>query len=234
MSMENEQELQDQTGGNDATPDGGIGGAGDGSELSDALGNQETSFVSDEKKPLSTGTIIMAGLLLACGAGTYFMYNRSAPANTPPTAEAAAAKKTIDQFLTDDKDNVNKMKDLLANTEKAVEQFKASPGKVQVPVDDLRTNPFSIADVDGKSTAPEDVDALTAKRRQEAARAATLKAAGALRLNFTMSGKQKSCMIDNKVYREGETVGEFTIDAINPDSVILRKDNQRFKLPVSK
>ena len=87
----------------------------------------------------------MAGFLLACGVGTYFMYNRNAKANDPPTAEAAAAQTTITQFLSDDKDNVNKMKDLLENTGKAVEQFRASPGKKQVPLDDLQTNPFRFA-----------------------------------------------------------------------------------------
>jgi hypothetical protein len=238
MSMEHDQEQLDQTG-DDTSADAG-GGSGDsagggGGDLSDVLGNQEASFVSDEKKSLSTGTVIMAGLLLACGAGTYFMYNRSAPASTAPSADTAAAQKTITQFLSDDKDNVNKMKDLLVNTEKAVEQFRASPGKVQVPVDDLQTNPFRVADVDTtKKTGDEDVDKLTAKKREEAAKAAALKAAQALNLQFVMSGKRKSCMINNAVYREGQAVGEFTVESINTDSVVIRKDEQKFELKIKK
>ena len=233
MSMEHDQDQQDQAGmSTDGSSDAG-GGGGGGGDLNDVLGNQEANFVTDEKKPLSTATVIMAGFLLACGAGTYFMYNRSAKAGTQPNAEATAAKTTITQFLSDDKENVNKMKDLLENTGKAVEQFKASPGKKQVPLDDLRTNPFRIAEEAGSDKPSEDVDALTAKRRAEAARAAAMKEAQGLRLTFVMSGgKQKSCMINNAVYREGQAVGEFTIEQINPDSVVVRKDDLKFKIPI--
>jgi len=244
MSMEHDnQDLQGQAGGADASA-GGAGGAetentagmgGGAGDLGDVLGNgDDAAFVSgEEKKSISTGTIIMAGLLLACGAGTYFMYNRSAPAAAAPNAEAAAAQTTIKEFLADGT-NANKMKDLLENTDKAVEQFRASPGKKQVPVGDLTTNPFRVAGDDGKNVAPENLDALTLKRRQEAAKAEALKAASALKLKFVMSGRVKSCMIDDKVYKEGQTVGEFTVETINTDSVILRKDEQRFKLPLSK
>ena len=45
-------------------------------------------------------------------------------------------------------------------------------------------------------------------------------------------GKQKSCMINNAVYREGQTVGEFTVEPINTDSVVVRKDDQKFKIPI--
>ena len=232
MSMEHDQDQQDQQAGgaDDGATGDGVGGSGD---LTDVLGEgQEAGFVSDEKKPLSTATVIMAGFLLACGAGTYLMYNRSAKAGAQPSAEAAAAQTTITEFLSDDKENVNKMKDLLENTGKAVDQFKASPGKRQVPLVDLRTNPFRFADEDGKAKPDENVDSLTAKKRQEEARAATLKAAQGLKLTFVMSGKQKSCMINNAVYREGEAVGGFTVEQINPDSVIVRKDEQKFKIPI--
>ncbi len=226
MSMEQNQDQQDQAGIDGASDAGGAG------DLNDVLGTQEANFVSDEKKPLSTATVIMAGFLLACGAGTYFMYNRSAKAGATPTPETTAAQTTITQFLSDDKGNVSKMKDLLENTGKAVEQFKASPGKKQVPLDDLRTNPFRVAgDADDKPD--EDLDAATAKRRAEAARAAALKAAQQLKLSFVMSGgKQKSCMINNAVYREGEAIGEFTVELINPDSVIVRTGDQKFKIPI--
>ena len=168
---------------------------------------------------------------IVCGAGTYFMYNRSAKAGAQATPETTAAQATITQFLSDDKGNVTKMKELLENTGNAVEQFKASPGKKQVPLDDLKTNPFRIEA--GADKPDEDVDAATAKRRAEAARAAALKAAQQLKLTFVMSGgKQKSCMINNAVYREGETVGEFTVEQINTDSVVVRAADQKFKIPI--
>ena len=39
------------------------------------------------------------------------------------------------------------MRDLLQNTEKAVEQFRAAPAKTQVPLENLQTNPFRSAAV---------------------------------------------------------------------------------------
>jgi hypothetical protein len=206
---------------------------GGGEDLSGVLGTPETSFVSGEgKKPLNTSTLIMAGFLLACGVGTYVMYTRNANANNTPTAEAAAAQTTISQFLSDDAGNVNKMKDLLENTQAAVEQFRASPGKKQIPVDDLQTNPFRFSEAD--ETAAVDTDDITSRKRQAEQRAATIKAAQALNLQFIMSGKRKSCMIDNKVYRESEEVGGFTIESISPSSVIIRKDDARFELQMKK
>jgi hypothetical protein len=39
-------------------------------------------------------------------------------------------------------------------------------------------------------------------------------------------------MINNAVYREGEAIGEFTVELINPDSVIVRTGDQKFKIPI--
>src|SRR4051812_29339144 len=124
MALEHDESSpeQDSTASTDVTAD--AGGGDDGSDLSGALGSGgDAGFVSAEKKPLNTGTLIMAASLRPCGAGTYLMYPRGAPAAAAPDKATAAAQTTITQFLSDDKQNVNKMKDLLQNTEKAVEQF---------------------------------------------------------------------------------------------------------------
>src|SRR5688500_16802991 len=142
-------ELNEQSNETESAAADESGGGGGGEDLSGVLGTPETSFISGEtKKPLNTSTLIMAGFLLACGVGTYVMYTRNANANNTPTAEAAAAQTTITQFLSDDAGNVDKMKDLLENTQQAVEQFRASPGKKQIPVDDLQTNPFRLSGVE--------------------------------------------------------------------------------------
>ncbi len=224
MAHDNELEQQDQ-----GTTDAGAAGDG-GEDLNGMLNTQDSTFVTDEKKPLSKGTLVMAGILLACGAGTYVMYTRSAPSTTPPTAEAAAAQTTISQFLTNDAGNVTKMKDMLQDTEKVVQQFLTSPGKKQVPIEELQTNPFRVSVAETK----EAVDDSSSRRRHEEQRAATLKAAQALSLQFVMSGKKKSCMINNAVYREGQDVGEFKVESITPDAVIVRKDDARFELRMKK
>jgi hypothetical protein len=223
MAFENEQDQQGTAGDTDTGSE----------ELADALGEQDGTFVTEQKKSLSTGTLVMAGLLLACGVGTYVMYTRSAASKAAPTAESSAAQTTITQFLSDDKANVNKMKDLLDNTEKAVAQFRASPGKAQVPVEDLQTNPFRIATAE--VTEPvETTDKFEAAKRELEAKAATMKAAQALSLQFVMSGRKKSCMINNAMYVEGQTVGEFSVESISANAVVIRKDDARFELKMKK
>ena len=225
MAYDNEQGQQDQgvTG-----EEGAIAG---GEDLNGMLNAQDTTFVTDEKKPLSKGTLVMAGILLACGAGTYVMYTRSAPDNKAPTAEAASAKATIGSFLNKDAGDVTKMKNMLKDTEKVVQQFISSPGKKQVPVEDLQTNPFRVAAAE--STEAVD-DGSGSRRQQEEQRAATLKAAQAMSLQFIMSGKKKSCMINNAVYREGQNVDGFKVETISADTVIIRKDDARFELRMKK
>ena len=231
MALEHDETSQDQdsTAGDDGTSLGDDGGT----DLSGVLGGGEGGgFVSDEKKPLNTGTLVMAGFLLACGIGTYVMYTRSAPAKTTASADSVAATSTINQFLSDDKQNVNKMKDLLQNTEKAVEQFRAAPAKTQVPLESLQTNPFRFGPATPDGAPAEDEAA--AKKKLEEARAATLKAAQGLNLQFIVVGKKKSCLINNGRYLEGQQVGEFTIESISPNSVVISKDDARFELKMKK
>jgi hypothetical protein len=125
------------------------------------------------------------------------------------------------------------MRDLLQNTEKAVEQFRAAPAKTQVPLEELQTNPFRFADANPDGT-PADEDEAAAKKKAEEAKAATLKAAQALNLQFIVVGRKKSCLINNVRYLEGQTLGEFTIDSISPNAVIVRKDEARFELKMKK
>jgi preprotein translocase subunit SecG len=225
--------------GSDASADAGVGDAlggidSTGADLTGMLNGQEGAFVSDEKKPLSKGTLVMAGILLACGVGTYAMYTRSAAVDGAPTPEAAAAQSTINQFLQGDAGEVTKMKDMLKDTEKVVQQFLTSPGKKQVPVGDLQTNPFRVAAVEEEEEAAPAVDPNASKKQQEERRLAVLKSARALNLQFVMSGKRKTCMINNTVYREGQNVDGFKVEQITADAVVVRKDDARFELRMKK
>jgi hypothetical protein len=234
MALEHDESSQDQ----DSTAPGDVSAdvTDDGGDLSGVLGSGggEAGFVSGEakKQPFNTGTLIMGGLLLACGVGTYVMYTRSAPAAVAPDKATAAAQTTITQFLSDDKQNVHNMKDLLQNTEKAVEQFRAAPAKTQVPLENLQTNPFRTAAATPDGAPAEDEAA--AKKKAEEARAATLKAAQDLHLQFIVVGRKKSCLINNVRYLEGQQVGEFTVESIEPNSVIISKDGAKFELKMKK
>ena len=105
MSYEPEQQNQD--------------GAGDGAEggedLQAALGGGEMNFVTETKQPMNKGTLVVVGLLIACGAATYFMYVRSGP-SAAVAAGDPNAEKTIGQFLDGSQKNVEQMRKMLQTT----------------------------------------------------------------------------------------------------------------------
>src|SRR5688572_20698684 len=112
MSYEPEQQNQDGAGGD---------GAEGGEDLQSALGGGEMNFVTETKQPMNKGTLIVVGLLIACGAATYFMYVRSGPAEAVAAGDPNA-EKTIGQFLDGSQKNVEQMRKMLQDTEKVVQQ----------------------------------------------------------------------------------------------------------------
>jgi hypothetical protein len=208
-------------------PQDATGAAGD--DLSAALGEAETTFVTSERtQQVSTGTLVVGGLIVAAAAVTYFMHLRTGPATAAAANPAAAgADATITQFLSSDTQNTERMRQLLKDTDKAVQQFKQQPAKTQVPLADLKTNPFRTEANANKSEAAE--RALEKRKKDE-----LLQAAAALKIQSIMSGQRKAVMINNTPFAEGDTVQGFEIERINPDSVIVRKDGSRFALKMQK
>src|SRR5687767_8153862 len=87
-------------------------------DLSEALAGEETSFVTEEKKPANRSTIVIFGLVLAAIGATYVMFLRTGPkpASAETTHAAAAVNETIDEFLSKGEANKKLMEQMLANT----------------------------------------------------------------------------------------------------------------------
>jgi len=224
MSYEPEQEMQEsQEGAENAD------GATDGSEGADDLNSAlhdggEMAFVAETKQPMNKGTLIVVGLLVACGAATYFMYVRSGPAEAVAQSDPKA-EQTIGQFLSGSEQNVSQMRKMLQDTEKVVNQFRSEANETQIPLAKLGGNPFQ----KGPTKPKEDT---VAKDREEMIRQLTAKAGEALaelRLQTIIhrDPKKASCMINNTLYRRGQKIvtadGKvtFTVDDIRPDGVTV-------------
>jgi hypothetical protein len=204
-------------------------GGGD-DDLVNALGGSETTFVTGEtsKKPINRTLLAIVGVLAVGGGALYFTHFREGPAaaNAAPTMSTTDANKRISQLLGGGTAD-------LKNTEKFVQQFMNYPSLIkQVPLGDLKTNPFRYSTTaDPKSAAP-DPDV---KKKMEAQRQAALKSVQDLQLQSVMKGEQRStCMINNTLYREGQTVNDFFIEKINPNSVVVRTGDYRFELRMQK
>jgi hypothetical protein len=207
-----------------------------GTDLQSALaGDGDTGFVVETPKKVSQGTIVLAGVLLACGGGTYLMHLHSGPKEKPPAPETVAATTTINQYLSSGGDNVKQMKELLQSTEKVVQQFLAYPGKAQIPIERLQTNPFRFLK---PNKAQEEAQAAEAKVDQERlraqAKAAAMKAAEALHLQSIIHGRQKGCLINNTLYAEGQAVNGFTVQTIKPQAVVVSQGDMMFELTMEK
>ncbi len=207
---------------------GADGGAGDGAD-----GAEGGEFAAPAERPgANRSTLLLGGLLLIGACAVYFLYIKGGPSSAEAAGDdAATASATISQFLSAGGENIKLMETMLRGTEKVVRQFQAYPSAAQVPLAELRTNPF-------RHEAPAATEAVTAaigeeaSRRQRAEeREAVLKAVQGLALQSILHGGDRSaCMINNTLYGEGEAVGSFTIERISGDAVVVKSGSYRFEL----
>jgi hypothetical protein len=209
------------------------GQAQENNDLNDALATPETEFVSAQKKPLNQTAMMLFLIVLVGGAGTYFMYYKNGPQSAKAADPVAAkAETTINDFMKSGSKNVSLLRSLLEGTAKIVEQFKLYPNMTQIPLSDLKANPFHFANY---KAAPEQDPAEIAKKKKEEERVAILKSVQTLQLQtVVVRGSRKACMINNTMYQEGEQVDSFILEKINPNSVIVKSGSYRFELKMSK
>src|SRR5262245_34679979 len=208
MSSGNEQTEVDAV----VEPDGEQQSAG-ASYIGAEGGGDEAIIVPESKGGVSKGTIVLFAILVLGAGGFYFMYRQSGPkaASASSVKDAAAAKKTINTFLSGGDTNIKTMEALIKNTEKVVNQFMKYPVKTQIPLEDLRTNPFR----QYEKPATTDPNIANDKKKREEERLAVLKAVQGLQLQSIMySDARKACMINNVLYREGQALDSFTIEKI--------------------
>ena len=214
---------------NDQQGDGSTG-----ADLASSLSGGETEFVSaaDEKKPQNPLLYLLLVAALA-GGGGFMWYKRQGPASAQAAnPEAAIAAKTINEFLSSGPGGIQKMQEMLKDTEKVVQQFQEYPTANQVPLSALQTNPFKASnDPETARNADED----EAARKRELEKQAAVKAVAALNLQSIIhSGSRRACMINNTLYSEGQQVGEFVIEKIESGRVIVKNASYRFELKMQK
>lgn len=197
----------------------------------DGFDGADEAFVTDEPRGgRSAGLVVLAFLVVGAG-GIYFMRLRSGPATAAASAEVTSANATIDNFLKDGGKNAVAMRELLKNTESFIQQFINSAQAETVQVEKLDTNPFRFA-----ATATEDPDRAeresAAKKEKE--KAQVLRDVQALQLQSVISGRVRTCMINNRACVEGDQIEGFTIEQINASDVTVRKGGYRLRLSMKR
>jgi hypothetical protein len=218
----------------------GQDGAGDGTDTGDDMngldGGGETAFVAETKQPMNKGTLIVVGLLIACGAATYFMYVRSGPDEAVAMTGDPRNDELVKTFISGSDQNAKQIDGMLKATERVVQQFKSTANETQVAK--LTTNPFARE----KAKPSEDRAALEREEQKRLLKAKIGESVAELRLQTIIhrDPKKATCMINNTLYRKGQkiTVGEakvtFTIVEIRPDGVTVSSpvgdEPQKFEL----
>jgi len=190
--------------------------------------------VATPPKPQNKTMTVLLGVVLAGACAIYLTYFRGGPqsAAAATNQQSEMNSAAISRFLEAGGENIKLMERMLSSTEKVVQQFRNYPSTTQVPLTDLKANPFRYAPPKGADPAAD--EALARQRRAEE-RAAVLKAVQELQLQSIMHGEsRRACMINNTLYAEGQQVGGFIIEKITPDSVIVKNGSYRFELKMQR
>jgi hypothetical protein len=225
MSYEPEQEMQEGAENAEGQDGAGDGTDGSGDDINALNGGGEMAFVAETKQPMNKGTLIVVGLLIACGAATYFMYVRSGPDQAVAMTGDPRNDELVKQFINGSDQNAKQIDGMLKSTEKVVQQFKSDANGGQVPLASLASNPF----MRGKAKPNENRAALEREEQLRLLKQKATESVAELRLQTIIhrDPKKATCMINNTLYRKGQkiTVGEskvvFTVAEIRPDAVTV-------------
>ena len=178
---------------------------------------------SAPKKP-NTSVMLLGGLAVVAAGVIWFMFFRGSP-SAAEAATPADGGTDIKQFL--ESGNINLMKQTLKDTEKVVQQFRTYPAQTQIPLASLKSNPF-------RELAPKTENVPTAKNTDDdeaKEHAKVVTAVADLHLqSIVRGGKYRACMINNTLYKEGQTVGMFTVQQVAAGTVVLECGKYRFEL----
>jgi hypothetical protein len=227
MSEQYEMDQNPDSSGQDQTEGGGGSGEGGGEENNEA----DMIFAPEASKPgRNAGMLMIAFVMIGVGV-IYFMRARGGPTRAV-SAEVSKADTLIKNF---DSNQVKKMKDLLENTQKVVDEFNRDRTSGQ---DDkkLEYNPFTYHSPNEKPDEnPNDKSARENAKRTAARKAKFAEDVNGLRVQYVMvSTFAKTAMINNKLVQEGQEVEGFTIEKLTPNTVIVQRDGMRAEIKTSK
>jgi len=192
---------------------------------SDGGGEFDPAFVAGGSKSGQNKVFVLGGLAVVAAAVIWFMFFRSGPQSAQAGTSPNDGGSQIKEFL--DSGNINMMKQTLKETEKIVKQFRNSPGKTQVPLDQLHSNPFRelTPKADGTVVNNKDAEKAEELHKQAVAAVAEIKLQSIIH-----SSKVRACMVNNTLYKEGQQIGILKIEQVTTNSVIVSSGQYRFEI----
>ena len=202
------------------------------SSMSEDGGEEGTEFIVTEKKPINKSALTLFVILAIGSAATYVMHLRTGPQSAAAADPVAiSAENSISEFMKGGNGNIILLRHLLDGTAKVVEQFKDYTNVAQVPLSELKANPFQ-----SSVAKPQGIDdsAQAARKRKEEEHANIVKAVQGLQLQtVVIRANKKACIINNMMYQEGDTLDKFTLVKIDPNAVIVKSGSYKFELKMA-
>jgi hypothetical protein len=206
---------------------------GDGLESSMGVG----AATGPAKKKINEGMLLLA-VVLAVAAGVLFLMRKTGAATIDQSLAAVELK--IEQALAQagvvngasPAGDAKGLEAFLRNSDDVVALFLNDPSNKQVAPENLKKNPFyRLIALKPSDDKPQIVQTMTAEQREQQLRQQQLRAeVSMLQLQTVMQGRTPIAVISNRVVREQETLGSFTVVAIEPRSVVLAADGNSYRL----
>jgi hypothetical protein len=193
--------------------------------------NDDLFFAPAPKKAVSKYSMMgFGGIVVVLGIFLVMHFRGPSAASAAAALPPGQANQTIALFLSGGTSNIHDMESSLENTQKQVRIFENYPSAKQIPLVNLKTNPFAYH--------TEDLSGVEEARKKAEQQAAIEKAAQELSLQSIMylsrSPGQSQCMINNTLCRVGGQIDGFTIVKINPNSIVLNQGSLHFELKIQK
>ncbi len=185
---------------------------------SDDSGSLEYLTVATTSRTLRKSTILVVVLVVIGLVCLWFMIRKSKP--------QAALAQQADQEQTQMEVAIGRLtgfsSEMMSKADQILKKFYEFSGVHQVNVNDLSKNPFEV------EAFAKDLKADVAPQIDSAAEAALIReqrlkqrASSLLLVSVMQSGRASSCMINDMLLRQGDTIEGFVITRINGDSVEL-------------
>lgn len=176
---------------------------------------------------LDAGTVFVAALVFAAGAGLYYMHWRTADA-LKLISNATADAASVDTLLSGGRANLATLGKAIRQTQSTVAQLTKT--RAPVPASTLfeSRDPFAFESLEPEVSKP---TAAPSNGAREQTKSKLLTQARTLQVQSIMFGSAKrSCLINGKLYFEGQPCGEFVVDTITQSSVFVQSGEFRFEL----
>lgn len=179
-------------------------------------------------------TVGVAALIALGGAGLYYMHYRTAAA-VAMVGEEDSKAATLDALLAGGREGLSSLTRDVEATRETIERFSKRDSATLAAARFDERDPFAFRTLELKVTTTAPVVAKANNASRDLAKAKALAAAQRLQLQSIMYGSaRRSCLIDGKLYFEGQPLGEFTLSRISPDAVLLQTGELRFELRLRK